>query len=103
MTRNHASGGDSVNAARSHGRRQSAAEARAARGDFGPVGADVPVTADAGRSPGDLRPGRYPLLEPDTVVLAVTALRERRLPELDRVEVRVGLVGVRQARRVLQH
>src|SRR5215469_6534077 len=99
MTRNQASGGDRVRVARSHARRQSAAETRAS-----------PLTARSLRTavaviefgayrcwlPGDLGPGGDPLLERHAVVLAVAALRQRGLPELEGLEV-----GLRRVRVVL--
>src|SRR5215469_2851524 len=109
MTRNQASGGDRVRVARSHDRRQSAAETRAS-----------PLTARSLRTavaviefgayrfwlPGDLGPGGDPLLERHAIVLAVAALRQRRLPELDGLEVglrRVRVVGGAGALRDLVH
>src|SRR5437868_2765318 len=94
MTRNQVSAGESVSAARSHGRRQSAAEIRAARGVARLSRAVSTLTGTWTDSAGDLRPGVHPLLERHTIVLAVAALRERRLPELDRLEVGIRLVRV---------
>src|SRR6266568_7717338 len=93
MTTNQASGGLSVRVARSHGRRQSAAETRATAATEWSSRTAAEVMEPV-RSPGDLRPGRHPLLERHTVVLAVAALGQRRLPELQRLEVRLGGVGV---------
>src|SRR5271165_2477233 len=50
---------------------------------------------------GDLRPGCLPVHERDAVALAVPALRERGLPEFDRLEVGVRIVGVQRGARPL--
>src|SRR5690348_12901315 len=96
MMRNHASGGESVSEARSHGRRHSAAEVRAPTDRLGRSEATAVLTTrvEPARSARDLGPRAGPLLVRDTVALAIAALCERRLPELDGVEVRVGLIGV---------
>src|SRR5579864_4596886 len=49
-----------------------------------------PIIASAG----DARPCRLPLRVGDAVLLTVVALRDRRLPELDGVEVGCRRVGV---------
>src|SRR5436305_6855976 len=108
MTRNQASGGESVSRPRSQVRRHSVADtARAipaadafARGPGGgPPGPRLPAglaTTDTGRSRSAdyLCPCAHPLLERHAVVLAVPALSQRGLPELQRLEVRLGSVGV---------
>src|SRR5450755_3893606 len=94
MRRNQVSAGESVSEARSHGRRQSTAETRATPRGFRLSRLPTTLTGRWASSAGDLRPGVHPLLEWHAVVLAVSALRERRLPELEALEVRVRLVGV---------
>src|SRR5579859_2584316 len=108
MTRNQASGGERVSNRRSQGRRHRAAEAAPAR-----PGTDVPAAGPGGGPPGPergaglaitdtgndrsadyLRPGVDPLLERHAVVLAVVALGQRRLPELQCLEVGLRSVGV---------
>src|SRR5665213_4205272 len=101
MTRNHASGGVRVSVARSHARRQSAAETRAT-----PVpDRTSPITAVElclVRLPDYLSPGGLPGLERHTVVLAVVAGRERCLPELQRLEVGLRRIRVVAGARALR-
>src|SRR5665213_2616567 len=94
MTRNHASGGVRVSVARSHARRQSVAEMRAM--PFPDRSSRIAVIDmwRFPRLPDYLRPGGHPTLEWHTVVLAVVAGGQRRLPELDGLEVRRRLIGV---------
>src|SRR5437764_11106132 len=102
MTTNQASGGVRVRVARSHGRRHSAAETRVSplTGRSCWTAACVMI---ARPSPGDLGPGGGPLLERHAVVLTVAALSQRRLPELQRLEVRLrGVRVVRGARALLE-
>src|SRR5947209_1787045 len=110
MTRNQTRGGDRVSSPRSHAwRHRTTAALRPSpfaervAPDPGCGGPDPGVP---GRSaitdterPGSadyLSPGRDPVLERHAVVLTVAALGQRRLPELQRLEVglrRVGVVG----------
>src|SRR6185437_6287823 len=97
MTRNQASGGDRVRVARSHARRQSAAETRAVPSAWPSAARPGRIEVSAMRLPalsGDPGPRCHPLLERNAVALAVAALRQRGLPERDRLEVRLGRVGV---------
>src|SRR5438270_1649958 len=94
MRTNHAPGPLSSSTARNHGRRNIAADTRV-RTSRTPSGAPL-------RTP-SLASYFCPLLLPDAVVhavvFAVVALRDRRLPELDAVEVRTrGICVVDRAR-----
>src|SRR5690242_6332213 len=93
MTTNHSSGGVSSSSGRSQGNRQRAPEKGTAPPPLG-RGRSIVSTAKLG-SALDGRPCRDPLRVGHAVGLAVAAVRERGLPELDGVEVRrPGLVGV---------
>src|ERR1700732_4451027 len=90
MITNQASGGSRRGIARSRGRLHSTAWSRTAPPPLGRGRAVEFSTALRG----DRRPGLLPHRVRDAVVAAVVAGGERRLPELDGVEVRARLVGV---------
>src|SRR6266700_6766403 len=91
MTTNDPRGGVSSTSGRSDGRRQNNAENGAAplpleRGRLAVSTAKLAL---------DRGPGGDPLVVRDAALAAVRARRQRRLPELDRVEISsAGLVGV---------
>src|ERR1700731_443617 len=91
MRTNHAAGPDRSRPARSHGRRNKAADTRVRTAPFKAMPA-------VRRAPPGL--GRYfgPLFLPHAVVravgLSVAAVFDRRLPELDAFEVGARRVGV---------
>src|ERR671933_2667471 len=94
MSTNHAPGPVSSSVARSHGRRNSAAETRVRAGARVAPGAAAPAAVAIRRLPLDLRPLLLPRRVVGAVLLAVAAIARRGLPEPDRVEVRRGRVGV---------
>src|SRR6476659_127072 len=89
MRTNHAPGPDSSRTARSHGRRNIAADARM-RASRAPSGA--PFTTCS--LPRYFRPLLLPRAVVHAVRLPIAALGDRRLPETDAVEVRTWRVRV---------
>src|ERR1700752_4155167 len=96
MRTNHAPGPLSSRTARSHGRRNIAADTRT-RASRAPSGAPLKTPS----LPSYFRPLLLPDAVVHTAVFAVVALRDRRLPELDRVEVRRRRVRVVDRARAL--
>src|SRR4051812_19367570 len=103
MSRNHASGAESSVVARNQGRRQNAAETRRRAGSRPPP---ARYARFGSYLPPGLGPGLLPLVVVHAVVVAVAAVGDRRLPELDLVEVRrrsIGVVLLARARALLVH
>src|SRR3954449_1884773 len=99
MSANHAAGPLRSSVARSHGRRNSAAEVRvraepAVEPGAGAAGVAVVIEPRGRPLALDLRPLLLPGVVVHAVLLAVAAVAGRRLPEADRVEVRRRRVGV---------
>src|SRR5207249_1004674 len=92
MTTNHPRGGVSSSSGRSQGKRQKNAPRPAA-----PLvlerGRPDALTA-IGSSPLDGRPGGDPLVVGDAILTAIRAGGDRRLPEVDGIEVRARRVRV---------
>src|SRR6476620_6100955 len=102
MTTNQPRGGSSSTEARSHGRRQKAALTRRRAAHFGRPASAAEVTIELpGRLSLDRRPGFQPLVVVHAVLLAVAAVGERRLPELQRAVVGEWLVRVVRVARAL--
>src|SRR3954464_11792922 len=92
MRTNQASGPLRVSAPRNRGRRNSAAERRRGAPEGRPACLEGPATAL--KLALDLLPLLLPARVVDAVGLAVSAVLDRRLPELDAVEVRRRRVRV---------
>src|SRR6266498_3805270 len=92
MKTNAPTGGARSSSARSHGLRKNAAET--ARRRAAHDGRPVSYGGELRELPLDLRPLLLPDRVVQTVLLAVAAVRDRRLPELDAVEVRRRCVRV---------
>src|SRR6267378_3520260 len=90
MTTNHARGGASSSSGRSHGSRHN----RPAKGTAPPPFGRGRRAVATDKLALDRRPGGNPLVVRDAGLAAVGAGRDRRLPELDRVEIGAGRVGV---------